>query len=334
MGNHWLRIAVALPALACAGARAQEPCKLLVEGAGAGVRVAGPEPFAANEDLVCTTLPPVVHAAVEPGARTGPPPAPPLADSFRDARTFGDGDARDVRVKVRARTTATSGPFGLVCRWLDADDFYSLVWDPRRKELRLDRVLGGKPFTLAKAAAPAAALEWHELELQADGFRLQAFCDDAPVAQVMDGALESGRYGTIVADGAEVEFSTLTAAPPAPAAASLCAVTGAGRTEVVARAPAAVGGAYALCLRLDCPMPALLLTRGGFEWFLMHAPLEPLLLLGFGFGHVGTGGEIRGSFAWPRAPALSGQAALVGGLLGTPDGSMATGRLPWASARF
>jgi hypothetical protein len=271
--------------------------------------------------------------AVRPGPAPPGPAAPPLAESFRDGRTFGDGEARDVRVKVRARAEPTSGPFGLVCRWQDAASHYRLVWEPRRSELRLERVLGGRSLTLAKVAAPAA-VAWHDLELQVDGFRLQAFCDDAPVAQVMDGALESGRYGTIVGDGAEAEFSTLTAAPPARPAASLCAITSAGRTQVVARAPAAVGSAYALCLRLDRPMPALLRTRGGFEWFLMHSPLEPLLLLGFGFGHVGLRGEISGSFAWPGGPALRGQVALVGGLIGSADGSMATGRLPWASTRL
>jgi hypothetical protein len=91
---------------------------------------------------------------------------------------------------------------------------------------------------------------------------------------------------------------------------------------------------YALCLRLDQPLALLPHSAAGCEWFLLREPREPLLLFGFAFGRIGPQGQLHGALRWPPLPALRGQAALVGGLLGAPDASMVVGRLPWASIRF
>ena len=45
-------------------------------------------------------------------------------------------------------------------------------------------------------------------------------------------------------------------------------------------------------------------------------------------------GAMRGELTWPIGPALRLQAALVGGVVGTPDASALQERLPQAVVRF
>lgn len=350
----------ALTALLAGGAAlAQGPCVLRVDGAPAGFRLAGgPAAFSADGPCTYAELPaghwqlcfppggggrpaPVAVEAPPDGlvvvAVDTPPPgaAPPveLGTGLAGTHLFGDGADTDVRVRVRVRLPAAAA-CGLACRWSGPDDHYRFVWDAAAAALRLERHLGGTTLLLARAEAPAADDGWHDLELQVEGFRLQAFFDDCPVAEVMDGALAAGRFGTWVADGASAEFEGLTAAPPAVPLATVATVSSRGRAEVFARSPVAPGSVYALCLRLDRPAAAWPTDGRGFEIFVLQRPAEPLVGPPFAAGRVGTRGEVAGWFAWPDGPALANQAALVGGFLGTPDGQALQGRLPWAAVRF
>ena len=272
-------------------------------------------------------------------AATGRPPAPDEQPTmhcpgvFTDARIVGSDDDRDVRVRARVRARSPGAPFGLCCRSQEDHGHYRLLWDPARTELRLERQLGAQQFVLARSKAPPVGEGWHALELQAQGFRLLALCDDAVVAMELDGALSHGRCGTFVAAGAVAEFAELQSAPPAVPLRSLAAARGDGRVEVVARAPDEPGSPFMLCLRLDRPGPLVPTTPAGFECFVLQRPATPVFMLGFAFGTVGPRGEIGGGFDWPAAKLLRGQAALVGGLLGSPDAEHALGWLPWAAVR-
>ena len=61
---------------------------------------------------------------------------------------------------------------------------------------------------------------------------------------------------------------------------------------------------------------------------------EPLQWISGPFTDLSDTGAIEASFSWPAEPLLLGEAALVGGLLGTKDQEELLGHLPWAAVRF
>jgi hypothetical protein len=189
-------------------------------------------------------------------------------------------------------------------------------------------------LVLGRVPAPKSGDGRHRLELQAEGFHLLALCDDIPVFDELDGALTRGRFGTCAQPASGAEFSAVESAPPAVPVPVLAAVRSDGRIDVVARVPEQPAAAYALCLRLDRPGPLVPLTPGGCECFVLQAPALPLLAFGFAFGNAGAHGEIEGSCRWPAGKLMRGQAALVGGQIGTPNGEQALGWLPWAAVHW
>lgn len=281
--------------------------------------------------------------AVDPGevvmVAVGDPPSPQerptvLAESLATGELFGEPDTRDLRIAARVRFESPNGACGLVCRQSSAGGYYRLVWDAASAQLRLERHLGEQVVALAVADAPANANEWHDLELQVDGFRLQAFCDNRPVGQVMDGAVDKGRYGTYVSEDTEVLFEQLAVASPAKPVASVASVTRTGHTSFYGQVPNAPESGYVLCLRLDIPLSVWPVGPSGFEPFLMQPPAEPVLLIRSAMGLVGPRGAIETGFSWPAGSMLLGQAALLGGFLSTPDQQALLGRLPWTAIRF
>ena len=240
----------------------------------------------------------------------------------------------DHEARVRVRFESPNGVCGLVCRQSPAGGHYRLAWDAASAQLRLERHMGDQVVALAVADAPANANEWHDLELQVDGFRLQAFCDDRPVGQVMDGALDKGLYGTYVGEDAEVLFEQLAVASPAKPLASVASVTWPGHTSFYGQVPNAPESGYALCLRLDTPLSVWPVGPAGFEPFLLQSPAEPVLLIRSAMGLVGPRGAIETGFSWPAGSMFLGQAALLGGFLSTPDQQALLGRLPWTAIRF
>jgi hypothetical protein len=278
----------------------------------------------AGEVIVAIGADPVAHEQ----------PTQHVTESFADARHFGDGDMRDLRVRARIRATAKQGSAGLVARWQDEVHGYRLLWDFTADELRLERMLGGKPWVIGKGKAPAADGSFHDLEIEVQGFHIAAWCDEVLICADLDGALTHGLFGTAVLGDAKVEFANLQSAPPAVAVATLAAIRTAGSLTVTASAPAHPGGVYCLCLRLDCPTVSLPLTGAGFEPFVLQQPVLPIFLTGFGFGSVGRRGEIEATLRWPASLRLMGHAALVGGMLGTPDAGAVAGWLPWAYVQW
>ncbi|HLQ38669.1 MAG TPA: hypothetical protein VK348_12750, partial [Planctomycetota bacterium] len=99
----------------------------------------------------------------------------------------GPEEPRDYLLRARVRLSGQRGSIGLLARCTARDQNYRLVWDGAKDQLRLERQLGPQLLVLAEAPAPARDGKAHELALQVQGFRLQAFCDDAVVAQTMDG---------------------------------------------------------------------------------------------------------------------------------------------------
>lgn len=345
-----------------ATAAAQQPCLLQVDGAVHGVQVRGDAEFAAAGHSVQAMLPtgewrlafgaggggrPAGVDLVAPSGGTvvvavAPPPAPlrqPWVAADGEATepsVHGEPDVRDVRVAATVTVPADGPPAGVCVRWQGPEQHYRFVLDPRAEVARLERQLGSHVFVLATAplAATGTGPGPHRLELQVEGFRLHAFVDGRSVARAMDGAISEGRFGTFAVENGGARFSRVLAAPPAEPLATTAAIASAGALEVRARAPLAVGHQFALGLRLDQPEPLWPQRPSGCEPFVLQPPAEPWLLFGFAFGQVDADGNLDGALRWPLRAGLLGRAALVGGLLGSPDGSIVTGRLPWAAVRF
>jgi len=353
-GAHLPEVAAAVIGLSAA---AQSPCLVQVDGAVHGVSIAG-VPAAAGYSVRAELSPGSLEFTFRPGGGGRPAPltvqAPPdsvvvvavdpppmsgevsdqLAESLATGRLFGELSARDLRLRARVQVRPGSAACGLVCRQVEDGSHYRLVWYVADARLRLERKLHDHLLLLAEVEAPAPGADWHNLELQVDGFRLQAFCDDLPVAQVMDGALANGRYGTYARPGAKVSFEHVVVAPPARPLASVAAVTTSGHTAFLGQVPEAGGSIFVLCLRLDTPMPVWPTDAAGFEPFLLQRTAEPLVLIRDAISDVGPLGAIEAAFSWPTGQLLRGHAALLGGWVSTPDQQALLRRLPWAAVRF
>lgn len=353
---------LALCALAGLG-NAQAPterCGLLVQSAEHGVRIGGAASYVEAGRWLAAALPagqwqlrfaagngvrpaelavqaPADGEVVVATGRAQQDAAPPVlhaSEPFAKALLFGDEASRDVRVRVRIRASKGQGAGGLVARWQDDTHGYRLVWDAAATELRLERLLGGKPWVIGRTQAPPSDDRWHVLELEVQGFGLAAYCDDVRLWSELDGALTSGRFGTMLTDGAALQMDRLESSAPCLAVPTLAAVRDRGTVTVTARAQQLAGSVYCLALRLDRPVPAVPLDGFGFECFVMQQPALPIFLCGFAFGTVGPRGEIEGRLSCPEGSLLRYQACLIGGLLGTPDEEHALGWLPWAAVRW
>lgn len=243
-----------------------------------------------------------------------------------------------LRVRVRP-TRRDGGQFGLIARCGGKEQHYRLAWDVAAAELRLERQFGAHREVLGRTPLPTADEAWRELALQVEGFRLQAFVDGRLFAQALDGAHGDGRVGVFATGAAGCQFRGFAASAPLPWTASAALVVAAGEIALTARAPAAVGGVYAVSLALDRPCVALP-ELAGCEPFVLQRPAAPLVALGAGglgngmFGDVDPRGDLQARFRLPRLPAMCGQVVLVSALLGSPDGSEAVGRLPAIALRL
>lgn len=118
---------------------------------------------------------------------------------------------------------------------------------PGRRELRLERQLGAEAYVLARAPAPVADDQPHELALQVAGFRVQAFLDDVLVVQVLDGAIGRGGFGCW-SSGDAVRWQSLASTSPVPAVASSALVGEVGEARLVTATAVAAGHLHVLQL--------------------------------------------------------------------------------------
>jgi hypothetical protein len=357
MMSHCRAALCCLPLVASVAA-AQQRCELLVAGAVHGVHVRGAAEYDGAGASLRAELPAGtwrLHFPAGGGGRPAPleveanaggrvfvavAPAPggepdtELAATLQEARTFEVGDGHSVRVCARIKQAADGGAAGVVARWSSADDHYRFVRDPKARELRLERRLGGHDELLQRTALAAVDGGWHDLELEVDGFGLLALFDDVPVARVLDGALTHGACGTFVAQGAHAEFEGLRAAPPTSPLPSAAVVTAGGAADYVARTVEPPGSTWQLLLRIDRPTAPWPTGALGFEVPLLVGLAEPVFLFGHASGFVGDGGAIAAHLDWPAGHLLGLQAALLGGWVGSPDASELRARLPWVALRF
>lgn len=244
-------------------------------------------------------------------------------------------EERDCRVIARGVPIGSTGAFGVIARWIDRNQHYRFVWDLGRRELRLERQLGADAYVLARAPAPVADDQPHELALQVAGFRVQAFLDDVLVVQVLDGAIGRGGFGCW-SSGDAVRWQSLASTSPVPAVASSALVGEVGEARLVTATAVAAGHLHVLQLRLDRPHALIPRSEEGSELWLLQRPAEPVVMLGDWRGSLGAGsiGEVprnglaKAELHWPLLPGLRLQTALVAMLIVSANGEQIVSRTP------
>jgi len=248
---------------------------------------------------------------------------------------FGSPDERDYRVVATVAGKGARGGVGLVARWTDHEHHYRFTWDRERAELCLEREMGPDTLVLARVPSPPVDERPHQLALQVQGFRVQGFCDDALMLQVLDGAYASGEAGSWEA-GNVGTFEAFAIEPPAAARASSALVTTSTGASLVAATGAAAGHFYVVELALDRPHALLPQNESGGEIWLLQRPAAPRLVLADWRGSLGAAtlglvppdGLVRAELHWPDAVCLRRQAALVRALVVSPDGEIVIARTP------
>jgi len=114
----------------------------------------------------------------------------------------------DYRITAAVRSPASHGALGLVCRFVDPDNYYLYRWtraeglggQPPVGRRQLIRVVDGKWRVLADQAGPWEPNQWYEVGLGVCEGRLQATVDEQVVLEVADDALAYGKAGLYVGD--------------------------------------------------------------------------------------------------------------------------------------
>jgi len=281
-------------------------------------------------------------------------PATLAALQAQDAAGFGSEDgefwrwtgavAADQRLVLALGKVRTAS---LRARMRGDAEQYELAFAAKARTVRLVRVLGGPPLTLATATLPDGLDAPRTLEFELHGFRLQAFVDGVRVLQVLDGASGSGDVGMGWSRdglfGGGLGADGLAVAPPAVPRPSAALVRDTANTATLYAASAAPPGPWAIVeLALDRPHPLLLREASGCEPWLLQRPAAPVVLaatprqeLGLGtFAETPAQGPARAALRWPALPALAGHVALARIVFVAADGSAELGRSPAVSLRF
>jgi hypothetical protein len=247
------------------------------------------------------------------------------------------GDAE--RVVARFAPRSDSGVCGVLVRG-GSDGCYRGVWDRARQQVRLERVFAGSLLVLGTAELKNDDRA-HTLALQADGFRVELFVDDAAVVHAFDGALVHGSPGAVRAAGGPA-IPSVQVGPAAQARQAAALIQRSGSASLHAASVASPGHFHVLELRLDRPHPLVPAVPSGLEPFLLQPPAAPVVAIAdfrgtFGrrsLGEVPVSGVFESELLWPLLPALRGQAALVRALLVPADGSVLAGVTPSLPVRL
>lgn len=120
----------------------------------------------------------------------------------------------DYRITAAVKSPASHGAIGLVCRFVDPDNYYLYRWtraeglggQPPVGRQQLIRVLDGTWRVLADQAGSWEPNQWYELGLGACEGRLQATVDGQVVLEVTDDTIAYGKAGLYVGDSDGIYF--------------------------------------------------------------------------------------------------------------------------------
>ena len=245
------------------------------------------------------------------------------------------GDEPGASYRVAATTPPGSdGTLGLVARRAEDSEVH-FVWDRGEGEFRLEVLAVGRTRVLARAVAPTGDEELHTMALQVEGFRIDAFFDEAPVLRAMSGGLSPGGVGAFTADTLAA-FAMVERQPVARPRASVALVVEPGRATLHGAVTVTPGHWHVLELSLDRPHPPLPLDEAGLEPWLLRGPAAPIVLTADwrdsygpgGIGRIDADGTFSSRLQWPSFAALRRQCALVRALLVSPRGEVVAERTP------
>ncbi|MFK7738776.1 MAG: hypothetical protein AB8H80_00530 [Planctomycetota bacterium] len=277
-----------------------------------------------------------------------------LRDDSPAVDTPADDTPADYRVSIRVTAGNGCERYGLVARYREGQGCYFFSVEPATGLVRIERWHGADHFVVRQLQVDAlmrgsGKAREHTLSFEVLGFRLQAFVDDRPVLQVLDGGLPVGAPGRAWV-GARPEFGDVAIAPPSEPLPSAAIVRSAGaqkasRATLYAAATASPGSVYVIELALDRPHPWVPRSVSGFEPWICQRPAAPTVLwaeprgsLGNRcLGELGYEGLIAADIRWPDASkcsALRGLCALVRVQIATAGGERLIEQTPAVSLTF
>jgi len=155
----------------------------------------------------------VVADATAPSA----PNAIAIAKVTNSGRTYNLLIAKDARYKdleievmVKAGTGAEDQGGGPIWRVLDADNYYIARWNPLEDNFRVYYVKDGRRRQIASAAVKADPGTWHQIEIEHEGYRIEASLDGKEIIEVVDSTFaEAGMVGLWTKADAATAFDDL-----------------------------------------------------------------------------------------------------------------------------
>ncbi|MBL9076388.1 MAG: hypothetical protein JNL08_02725 [Planctomycetes bacterium] len=269
-----------------------------------------------------------VHLAAEPAAAVAADAAAPAGE--QDAAP----SAANYRV-VAVTPPGADGVLGLVARRAEGAPAVHFVWDRAVGEFRLERAGDADTRTLAKAPAPRGDDDLHTMALQVEGFRIEAFWDEAPVLRAMYGGMAAGGHGAFT-KATSAAFATVERQPVASARTSCALVVEEHAATLHAAVTALPGHWHVLEVVLDQAQPPLPVEASGLEPWLLRGGATPVVLMADwrgsygpgGIGEVGREGTFTSRLEWPPLPGLRHQCGVVRALLVSPRGEVLAERIP------
>ena len=116
----------------------------------------------------------------------------------------------EIEVMVKAGTGKEDQGGGPIWRVSDADNYYVARWNPLEDNFRVYYVKSGKRKQIASANVKADPEKWHEIEIEHEGFRIEASMDGEMLIQVRDSTFtEAGKVGLWTKADAATAFDDL-----------------------------------------------------------------------------------------------------------------------------
>ena len=121
--------------------------------------------------------------------------------------------SNDVEVSTRFRIISgdIERTAGLIVRYQDKDNYYVVRADALKHNVRLYKVIEGKPTQLAGADAKVSSNEWHQLTLGVSAHHFKVSFEGTPLLEADDGTIGSaGKIGLCTKADSVTEFDALS----------------------------------------------------------------------------------------------------------------------------
>ena len=116
----------------------------------------------------------------------------------------------EIEVMVKAGTGVEDQGGGPIWRVLDVDNYYIARWNPLEDNFRVYYVKDGRRRQIASANVKADPATWHEIEIEHQGYRIEASLDGDELIEVVDSTFaDAGMVGLWTKADAATAFDDL-----------------------------------------------------------------------------------------------------------------------------